>query len=270
MYHGSKAFTLIELSIVLVIIGLILGAVLIGQELVRGSQVIATVAQIYKYDSAVAIFQTKYKSLPGDFSQATTYLTSSDIRNGDDNGLIGITALAEVGSKNEGVWLDFRYSYEYTQFWSHLSFLDLVDGKYTGATGPYSAIKLGFNFPISKVNGSGGVFVYSDPRDNNNYYEIGYGGTGSIGLVQSFSPEDARNIDVKMDDGIPSSGRVLATGGGWGFAIKPSVSGSDVLDQTNTTGCVIAANMHLGSTATQYNTAAPTSSIQCALRIMFN
>ena len=63
MKHG---FTLIELSIVLVIIGLVTGSVLVGRDLIRASEVRAQITQIEKYQTAVNTFKGKYGYLPGD------------------------------------------------------------------------------------------------------------------------------------------------------------------------------------------------------------
>jgi prepilin-type N-terminal cleavage/methylation domain-containing protein len=89
-------FTLIELSIVLVIIGLIVGGVLVGQDLINASHVLAQVAQITKYNTAVNTFQLKYGYLPGDIPAsevAPLGFTAAPVRagiagRGDGNGLI--------------------------------------------------------------------------------------------------------------------------------------------------------------------------------------
>ena len=62
----NKGFTLIELSIVLVIIGLIVGGVLVGQDLIKAAEIRATVSQVEGYNSAVNTFRLKYNGLPGD------------------------------------------------------------------------------------------------------------------------------------------------------------------------------------------------------------
>src|SRR5580692_12405602 len=62
----ETAFTLIEMSIVLVIIGLIVGGVLVGQDLIRAAGVRAQISQIEKYNTAVNTFYGKYGYLPGD------------------------------------------------------------------------------------------------------------------------------------------------------------------------------------------------------------
>jgi len=66
----QQGFTLIELSIVLVIIGLIVGGILVGQDLIKGAEIRATVAQVEKYNSAVNTFRTKFNAMPGDIPQA--------------------------------------------------------------------------------------------------------------------------------------------------------------------------------------------------------
>src|SRR5579883_2923623 len=89
-------FTLIELSIVLVIIGLIVGGVLVGQDLIRAAQVRATISQIEKYNTAVNTFYGKYNALPGDIPAAqvaklgftVTATRAGTQGRGDGNGLI--------------------------------------------------------------------------------------------------------------------------------------------------------------------------------------
>src|SRR5438477_2747635 len=63
---SQQGFTLIELSIVLVIIGLIVGGILVGQDLIKAAEIRATVGQVEKYNSAVNTFRSKYNGIPGD------------------------------------------------------------------------------------------------------------------------------------------------------------------------------------------------------------
>ena len=70
-YPHNSGFTLIELSIVLVIIGLIVGGVLVGQNLIAAATVRAQITQIEKYNQAVNTFYGKYQALPGDMNVAT-------------------------------------------------------------------------------------------------------------------------------------------------------------------------------------------------------
>ena len=103
----QQGFTLIELSIVLVIIGLIVGGILVGQDLIKAAEIRATVAQVEKYNAAVNTFRTKFNAIPGDISatQATAFglFTETTLGNTagheDGNGLVegaasGVTASA--------------------------------------------------------------------------------------------------------------------------------------------------------------------------------
>ena len=63
---SQAGFTLVELAIVLVIIGLIVGGVLVGQDLIKAATVRSTVTDIEKYNGAVTTFRSKYNGLPGD------------------------------------------------------------------------------------------------------------------------------------------------------------------------------------------------------------
>src|SRR5579871_6353801 len=74
--HGEQGFTLIELSIVLVIIGLIVGGVLVGQDLIKAAQIRAEVTQLERYNTAVNTFRSKYNGVPGDLLSATNFFAS--------------------------------------------------------------------------------------------------------------------------------------------------------------------------------------------------
>lgn len=75
MKHSQKGFTLVELSIVLVIIGLIVAGIVMGADLVGSMEARSTITQLEKYRTAVNAFQSKYNDLPGDIPnpKASTY-----------------------------------------------------------------------------------------------------------------------------------------------------------------------------------------------------
>src|SRR6201999_1632157 len=90
---SEQGFTLIELSIVLVIIGLIVGGVLVGQDLIRAAAVRAQISQIEKYQTAVNTFRGKYGGLPGDLSASSAaqfgfVSRGGSTGQGDGNGVI--------------------------------------------------------------------------------------------------------------------------------------------------------------------------------------
>src|SRR4051812_26321723 len=67
--YKKSGFTLIELSIVLVIIGLITGGILVGKDLIQAAQIRATSSQVTKYSAAVNTFRIKYNALTGDIAE---------------------------------------------------------------------------------------------------------------------------------------------------------------------------------------------------------
>ena len=134
-YSGNAGFTLIELSIVLVIIGLIVGGVLVGQDLIKAAAIRATVSQIEKYNTAINTFKNKYGGLPGDLipqTAASFGLFALSNPNGteglgDNNGLIedGHACPALSGGYNNN-----SFCGEIGVFWRHLTEASLMDGSF--------------------------------------------------------------------------------------------------------------------------------------------
>ncbi len=96
----TKGFTLVELSIVLVIIGLLIGGILAGQSMISAAKIAAVAAQVQQFDAGVMNFKTKYNGLPGD----------SKSFGGDGNGVI---------ASGPGTWAALLGS-EMLNFWNNL------------------------------------------------------------------------------------------------------------------------------------------------------
>lgn len=101
--HG---FTLIELSIALVIIALVVGGVMVGKELIRAAEIRKPGRLIEQFDSAVNAFRMKYNCLPGDCRNATSFGFSG---NGSGNGAVGDTVVngGSIVSYNQNEWFYF-------------------------------------------------------------------------------------------------------------------------------------------------------------------
>lgn len=201
----NKGFTLVELSIVIVVIGLIVAGVVGGQALVKQAQLRSAVNDIQKYKVAYNTFFLEYNSIPGDFTRATSYwpgLTS----NGSGNGFITCT-----DSDPE----------ETALAWQHMQLAKLIPGNYDGdlpgcnTAAMYEAdIDLpGTSLPQSLIhsgysNSGDGLGIYGS--EDINYFTLSGNRTGgsSRHLSGILTPKDAHGIDKKIDDGIANQGRV--------------------------------------------------------------
>lgn len=193
-----KGFTLVELSIVLVIIGLLIGGILVAQSMVSTAKVHSSVSQLQQFDVAVQNFKTRYNKYPGDHN-AFTPPGNGDGYVRDPSGLL-------------------NFQGEIANFWVHMQ-----QSGFLGESKPYSA-----TVPASGLNG--------DP-DNPNvptlniasnariiaatrniypglYYFINNFSTGvaTDGTISTYSsavkPADLQSFDSKVDDGKPTSGNV--------------------------------------------------------------
>ena len=222
----SQGFTLIELSIVLVIIGLLVGGVLVGQDLIKAAEVQAQIGQIEKYNTAVNTFRGKYGYLPGDIpdpyaSQFGFIARGTQVGTGDGNGII-------EGINNIGRDCGEYLSGEMLTFWVDLSQAGMVDGNFTTSTSSYQS-KLGVTdfspyFPNAKISSDNSVLAWGDacsplypgsfPNTNINYFTIskitGIAYAVNIVATPGISVSQAVAIDKKFDDGLPQSGNVTA------------------------------------------------------------
>lgn len=217
---SKSGFTLVELAIVLVIIGLIIGGVLVGKDLIHAAENRSLITQYQGYVAAVHTFQLKYRGLPGDLRNATDFwgaldtdnttcqpLSSDDLKTCNGN---GDKVLGTVGFFNER----FR-------FWQHLANAELIAGQYTGVTGSggtYHNI-MGVNCPISKIEGIGWSASYTAANLAQTaatfweYFPQGFFlRIGTQGLTDlnstAITTSDAFSIDSKIDDGKPAKGRI--------------------------------------------------------------
>lgn len=198
MVRAQRGFTLVELSIVLLIIALMISSVLVGKELVRSAEIRAVISQYDEFTAAVGAFKGRYGGLPGDIKGATSF---GFIGDGNQNGVLGEDTDMTAG--------------ENTFFWSHLGSAgaQLLSGGYTGdeATSvPTDNMK-----QIAPAAQTGLVYwgVYGDTAEATNYFILGLVAPSTAGqykTAEALSPIDARSMDEKIDDGMPNKGLVNA------------------------------------------------------------
>lgn len=198
--HG---FTLVEMSIVLIVISLIVAGIITGKDLVHASKVKSVVLDFNKYRSAINMFMDKYDAYPGDLRNAydywpTTLCTNTIVTPGNWNGCNG---------NGDGM---VDWNNESMRTWQHLNFSGMVPGNYTGVhTGGQS--DPGVNIPESKFEGGGFWFYYNNPKGHNITFASEAGGSSLSGAI--ISPPDANSIDKKIDDGHATKGRVQSHNG---------------------------------------------------------
>ncbi len=210
---SQSGFTLVELAIVLMIIGLLIGGILRGQELMENARVTSTIQQTKAYDGATTTFRDSYSAIPGDIANPGARLANcvaapcNTAGNGD--GLVGnpvpITGnVAGAGTEN-------------VRFWTHLASARLISG-----TNPTSTIvAAGEMLPIAKIAGVFHVIQINSPAVapappiSGLFLNLrnGAGGTLAEGPgLAAVSPNRAAQFDRKLDDGLPRTGDVIGLG----------------------------------------------------------
>ncbi|MDB2414345.1 prepilin-type N-terminal cleavage/methylation domain-containing protein [Rickettsiales bacterium] len=188
----SSGFTLVELSIVIVIIGLIVAGVVAGQDLVKQARIKALIKDVDEYRTAYNTFRIKYEALAGDMTNATSYWASA--ANGDGNRLIGGFQMSETENKG---------------FFEQLSLSGLIPGSYDGGTGEI----IGVDVPPTSYSSNSSFYVNSDKLwniyDSGNSLSI-CGPSDTCYDSHRVAVEDAYAIDKKIDDSMPYLGKVIS------------------------------------------------------------
>ena len=261
LHKARGGFTLIEMSIVLVVIGLIVGGVLVGRDLIKAAEARATISQIEKYNTATNAFRGKYGYLPGDIKDPDASMFGFAPRGqyageGDGNGKIeGI--LSDSSGGNSG---QTPFSGEEAMFWVDLSKAGLIDGTFntatpTGISGAIPGSAVGNYFPPAKTGNGGYVYVwsggwrvlYSGTGGGDNYFAVTGNSGSTFGTYPNFNfpsltVSQAYAIDAKIDDGLPQSGNVMALDGFW----WASGGGGDNGDADWNTGGPVASPAQIG------------------------
>lgn len=218
-----KGFSLTELSIVLIIMGLIIAAVISGASFVNYAKVRALIAHADEHQSHMYGFLAKYNEYPGDFTEATIYWNAASPEDGDGDGNI--------------MFLNGSGVQEGYNAWQHLALAGMAERDFPGSGG-------GLNNPVAHTHIPGAVYKGSAffwandvvGHDDKNVLVVGKpieNTSGSLLLNGILIQEVARNIDLKADDGNPSEGSVKAVAGAdmsAGDCVDNNGTASDVSD----------------------------------------
>lgn len=185
------AFTLLELSIVLVIIGLIVGGITAGKEMIRNAELSSVIHDVERYRAAIYAFRYKYGDLPGDLANASSFWPACDATPSNCN-----------ANPYDG-YMDWGRS------WLHLRLAGLVSGNYPFLA-PATPKTPGVALPASALEPSAYVAAYG-LFYGKTFNLIGLTAiTSSNGFWSGVMPSDqARSIEGKIDDGHPSYGKLF-------------------------------------------------------------
>lgn len=179
MKNSQKGFTLIEIAIVLVIIGLLLGGVLKGQELITSARVRNMISQQDGIKAAYFGFLDRYRALPGDYAAAMANIKDTT-KNGDGDGQIELTN----GTNAESILA-----------WEHLSKAGFINGSYV-----YGDTDIDTTTPKNPYAG------YLQLVYDNVYGATGNSTRHNLKTGKQVPVNILAEVDRKIDDGNPYGG----------------------------------------------------------------
>jgi prepilin-type N-terminal cleavage/methylation domain-containing protein len=250
----NQAFTLIELSIVLVIIGLIVGGILTGRDLVYHAQLRKTYAEMQRFKSAYVTFVGKYNCVPGDCTNATDYFGTNSSGCPAGGGTTGTCNGNGDGYINQYITLG---NVEHLYALQQLCLANMIPFQMlpANAVGGTSAIPLvmGINIPASSVNSAIGYFIdtYNDTSRLHPYGTTLNSTYVMMGAISSSYPDDlwgagvngpfASALDTKFDDGFPRQGDLRTSNTSYLSTINANTTceTADVYSTSASSGCVI-------------------------------
>lgn len=224
-----SGFTLIELSIVLLVIGLLTSAVLVGRDLIATAQIRKQISQIDQYRLAATTFRTKYGGLPGDLKAEAADafgMAPRSGQNGHGDG-DGSVESCTLGS-------DYQFGCESALFWTDLSFAGLIPERFTAATDdilhvdyqhvddyfPKPLLGAYTHFTVFTLGPTLANYALKTCRDRLCLALVAFFETYNHGFPYyvlftvpdegGIASADAFAIDSKMDDGQPFTGTVNA------------------------------------------------------------
>ena len=194
----QKGFTLVEIAIVLVIIGLLLGGILKGQELINSARVRNLADTATGIQAAYYGFIDRYRRVPGDWNApGATQAIGVDIPiGGDDNGQIDNPPGGDLYLEPNAMWVQ-------------LAAAGFIQGNYTAGSpgGPAGTDPPTNNNGIAPLNAFNNVMIMGRTPD----FEEAPSARLHLVMGRGIPVDVIQELDLKLDDGRPASGDLRAT-----------------------------------------------------------
>jgi prepilin-type N-terminal cleavage/methylation domain-containing protein len=204
----SRGFTLVEMSIVLVIIGLIIGGILKGQEIIASARQKAVINQVNAVRAATNTYFDRYRALPGDDPSANANI-DGNVVSGNGNGIVGtaVNTSAALGTTAENALENY-------QFFNGLIAAGLLNGgQVTNGAAPNPVYFGTSALPAAPISGSGMTVIngtqtgdLSAASSRTTHWVRVHKSTGVP--QAAMSPRTLANIDNQVDDGLSQTGGV--------------------------------------------------------------
>ncbi len=229
MDKKQAGFTLVELAIVMIIIGLLIGGVLKGQELIKNAEISATISQVKAFDAAFGGFRDQFAAVPGDMSAANATARIPNCaavpcnRGGNGNGTVDQTpgALLPAAAEGRTAWVQLQNA----GYIPGLNANNVPDGKIGGEF--VLGYHAGGNLPADV---GGGSVTRS--------HFVTLNGTAAAGdAPTAVTSATAARIDRKLDDGVANTGTMQS--GALGAAACATAAGV-YNEATDTASCEMA------------------------------
>lgn len=243
---ATSGFTLLELSIVIIIIGLLAGSIVAGQNLIKASDNRSVYTKATEYISAINQFNERYQGMPGDLYNATSIWGAQNATPATCRTSASSSKLTCDGDGDGHIGDDAATYYENFRAWQHLQNAGFVEGAYTGVTNGAAntnIAQIDTNAPSGVMAGSGYSLFYLNSGAANVYSNTGHAiyfglESGTMTNAGALPARDAWSIDKKVDDGEPGLGKVI-------------VNDTAILADCATTNAAATANYNLSGTAAQ-------------------